>query len=81
MARLVDLDDIIDSAGVAEHLGLSHSNSVGTYRSRYADFPPPVLDLGSGRCLLWLRSDIEKWANGRPPRPSARPSNQADGQT
>jgi len=61
VARLVDLDDIIDSAGVAEHLGLSHSNSVGTYRSRYADFPPPVLDLGSGRCLLWLRSEVEAW--------------------
>lgn len=65
MARLVDLDDIIDSAGVAEHLGLSHSNSVGTYRSRYPDFPPPVLDLGSGRCRLWLRSDVEAWAAGR----------------
>jgi len=68
VGRLVDLDDIIDSAGVAERLGLSHSNSVATYRNRYPDFPEAVLDLGGGRCRLWLRSEIEAWAAARPRR-------------
>lgn len=65
MGRLVDLDDITDAAGVAEILGLSHSNSVRTYRSRYDDFPEPVLDLGSSRCRIWLRSEIRAWAETR----------------
>lgn len=65
---MVDLDDITDAAGAAEIIGLSHRNSIGTYRTRYPDFPAPVLDLGSGRCLLWLRSDLQAWAGkrGRP---------------
>jgi predicted DNA-binding transcriptional regulator AlpA len=67
MGRTVDLDDITDSAGVAEILGLSHSQSVNTYRARYADFPTPVVNLGAGRCLLWLRSEVEAWKGSRRP--------------
>lgn len=62
MGRKVDLDDLIDAAEVARMLGLSHRNSVRIYRARYADFPEPVVNLGSGRCLLWLRSEVEAWA-------------------
>ena len=47
---------------VAEILGLSHRNSVSLYQRRYADMPRPVLDLGQGRVKLWLRPEIEKWA-------------------
>lgn len=65
MGRTIDLDDITDAAGVAEILGLRQRNSVRTYRARYPDFPEPVLDLGAGRCLLWLRSEVEEWARSR----------------
>jgi predicted DNA-binding transcriptional regulator AlpA len=62
---LIDPDDLLDAHGVAEVLGLSHSTSVATYRRRHADFPRPVVDLGTGRCLLWLRSDVEQWLAAR----------------
>ena len=65
MGKLVDVDDLIDSAAVAEIVGLSSSSNVATYRGRYADFPQPVVNLGSGRCLLWLRPDVEAWAVAR----------------
>jgi hypothetical protein len=62
MARKVDLDDLIDAHGVAAILGLNHRNTVSVYQSRYDDMPRPVLDLGSGRCKLWLRSEVVRWS-------------------
>lgn len=58
--RRVYLDDIIDAQGVADLIGLTHRNGVYTYRTRYPDFPAPVLQ--HGRCLLWLRQDIIRWS-------------------
>lgn len=65
MGRQIDTDDIIDSRGVAEIIGVSWSNAVGTYMTRYPDFPRPVINLGRGRCRLWLRSEVEAWARAR----------------
>lgn len=67
---LIDPADLLDSNEVASILGLSSSTAVSTYRQRYPDFPPPVVVKGSGKCVLWLRSDVEGW---QPParRPSA----------
>lgn len=62
VTRRIRPDDLIDARGVAELLGLSHSNSVSTYQKRYSDMPRPIVDLGTGRPLLWLRSEIEAWA-------------------
>jgi predicted DNA-binding transcriptional regulator AlpA len=59
----VDTDDLIDAHGVAELLGLAQPNSVSTYQHRYSDMPRPVVDLGSGRCKMWLRSEIASWAD------------------
>jgi predicted DNA-binding transcriptional regulator AlpA len=70
MGRVVDLDDLIDAAGVAALLGLSQRNSVRIYRARYDDFPKPVVNLGKGRCLLWLRSEVDAWARARGRTPS-----------
>lgn len=61
----VDTTDLIDARGVADLLGLSHPNSVSTYQHRYPDMPRPVVNLGEGRCKLWLRSGIEEWARQR----------------
>jgi len=62
MGRRVDLDDLIDSATVAEFVGLSSRRAVTTYRTRHDDFPQPVRTSEGGRCLLWLRQDVEAWA-------------------
>src|SRR5437588_12704620 len=62
VAPLVDTDDLTDARGVAEILGLSHPNNVSVYQHRYSDMPRPVVNLGRGRCMLWLRPEIEQWA-------------------
>jgi glutathione-regulated potassium-efflux system ancillary protein KefG len=58
----VDIADLIDARGVADVLGLSHPNSVSTYQHRYPDMPRPIVDLGEGRCKMWLRSQVLGWA-------------------
>lgn len=65
MGRNVDTDDLIDAQGVAEMLGLAQRNTVSLYQRRYTSMPRPVVDLGSGRCKMWLRSDIEEWDEAR----------------
>ena len=59
---MVNIDDLVDARTVAQMLGLRHANSVSTYSKRYVDFPRPVLNLGRGRTLLWLRPEIQLWA-------------------
>jgi glutathione-regulated potassium-efflux system ancillary protein KefG len=59
---LVATEDLIDARGVAQILGLSHPNNVSVYQHRYADMPRPVVALGRGRCMLWLRPEVEEWA-------------------
>ncbi len=62
---LIETNDLIDSAGVAALLRLANSRVISTYRKRYDDFPAPVVDMGAGRCLLWVRADIEAWKAAR----------------
>jgi predicted DNA-binding transcriptional regulator AlpA len=59
---VVDTDDLIDTQGVAEILGLAYRNTVLQYQQRYSDMPKPVFDLGKGRVKLWLRSEVRQWA-------------------
>jgi glutathione-regulated potassium-efflux system ancillary protein KefG len=63
VAPRVATEDLIDAQGVADVLGLSHRNTVSQYQRRYEDMPRPVLDLGEGRVKLWLRPEIERWAD------------------
>jgi predicted DNA-binding transcriptional regulator AlpA len=63
--RLIDPKNLIDSQSIAEMLGLNRRSSVSVYRARYPDFPAPVVEMGAGRCMLWLRADVEKWAKAR----------------
>lgn len=65
MGALIDPDDLIDAQEVASVVGLAHRNTVSQYQRRYPDMPRPVVDLGQGRCKLWLRSDIELWQADR----------------
>jgi hypothetical protein len=62
VGRNVDVDDLITASDVATMLGLAHRQEVSVYRSRYPDFPQPVVDLGRGAPLLWLRPEVEAWA-------------------
>jgi glutathione-regulated potassium-efflux system ancillary protein KefG len=64
----VDPDDLIDSAEVAELLGLAHREAISTYRGRYDDFPEPVVT--KARCLLWHRPAVERWKRAHPGRRS-----------
>jgi predicted DNA-binding transcriptional regulator AlpA len=62
MTKKIDVRDLIDAKAVAEILGLSQRNTVSLYQRRYRDMPRPVVDLGRGRCKMWLRSEIATWA-------------------
>ncbi len=62
MGRKVDVSDLIDTTEVATICGFHGRRAVSTYRSRYATFPEPVRTSEGGRCLLWLRQDVEAWA-------------------
>ena len=64
----VDLDDLIDAQAVAELMGLAQRNTVSAYQRRYPAMPRPVIDLGHGRCKLWLRSEMERWRAARSER-------------
>ena len=70
MPRHFNADDVIDAQGVAELLGLAQRNTVSQYQRRYADMPRPIIDLGQGRCKLWLRSELEQWVSNRGMRAS-----------
>jgi hypothetical protein len=59
---MIDPGDLLDSHDVAELLGLASHRAVSTYRGRYPDFPVPIVEKGAGRCVLWLRADVEAWA-------------------
>jgi hypothetical protein len=60
MPDAVDPDQLVTTAEIAERLGLAHSETVHSWRTRHPDFPAPVVD--RGRVLLWLWPDVETWA-------------------
>jgi predicted DNA-binding transcriptional regulator AlpA len=66
VGRQINTDDVIDAQGMAEMLGLAQRNTVSLYQRRYPAMPRPVIDLGQGRCKLWLRTEIEDWRSKRP---------------
>lgn len=59
----VNTDDLIGPEEVAALIGLTNTNGVSVYRKRHPDFPEPVVL--KGRCVLWVRQDIERWAEQR----------------
>jgi predicted DNA-binding transcriptional regulator AlpA len=61
----IDTDDLIDAGEVAAALGLARRQAVSTYRTRYDDFPAPIIEKNSGKCVLWRRQDIEAWKAAR----------------
>ena len=68
MAPLVDSEDLVGAAEVAELLGLAQASSVSVYARRYADFPEAVVELPRSKVRLWLRADIEAFRVRHPAR-------------
>lgn len=62
-APRIDPANLIDATEVAAMLGLAHRNTVSVYRRRHADFPEPIVE--KSRCVLWLRTDVERWRDSR----------------
>ena len=62
MGEKVDVEDLIDAAGIAARLGLAQPQTVHLWRRRYEDFPEPVAELT--RVLVWDWSEVETWARG-----------------
>jgi predicted DNA-binding transcriptional regulator AlpA len=60
---VIDPADLIDSTEVAAIVGLNRGGNVSLYRQRYEDFPAPVVS--KGRCMLWLRPEVEAWVRSR----------------
>ncbi len=79
VSPLVRTEDLLDARGVAEILGLSAPNTVSVYQHRYEDMPRPVVNLGRGRCMLWLRSDVEQWAADLEAAGRTRPRRRSSG--
>lgn len=52
--------NLVGAAEIAQRLGLSHRETVHTYRRRYDDFPEPIAHLK--QALVWDWSEIEAWA-------------------
>lgn len=73
MGRKVDVEELIDAQGVADMLGLAQRNTVSLYQRRYSDMPRPLVDLGKGRCKMWLRAEVQDWKSRRSPGDSAFP--------
>jgi hypothetical protein len=67
----IETGDVVDPAEVAEIIGINNVNGVSVYRRRYEDFPEPVIE--KGKCILWLRQDVERWAVGHRRQPGPEP--------
>jgi hypothetical protein len=62
VGRKIDVDDLVGATEIAERLGLSHAETVHSWRHRHADFPEPVAKLR--QAMVWAWPDVEKWARG-----------------
>lgn len=56
----VDPAHLVGAWEIAERLGISHAETVHTWRRRHSDFPQPVAKLR--RALVWNWPDVEAWA-------------------
>jgi predicted DNA-binding transcriptional regulator AlpA len=59
---MVDADDLVGAAEVAERLDVSRPQVVHMWRRRHPEFPAPVAQLAMG--LVWAWPDVERWARG-----------------
>jgi hypothetical protein len=58
--KQVNVEDLVGAAEIADRLGLAQSQTVHSWRRRYADFPEPIAHLRTA--LIWSWPDVERWA-------------------
>ncbi len=57
---MVDIDDLVGAAEIAERLDHSGGTLIHDWQRRYPDFPAPVLELQQGPQWTW--SEVAAWA-------------------
>jgi predicted DNA-binding transcriptional regulator AlpA len=60
----VNLEDLLDRRGVAEHIGVKPT-TISTYLYE-GQMPEPALRLGRTRRPVWTRQQIDEWVASRP---------------
>lgn len=79
MGRLVNSDDLWDSATVGRYLGLGLTDETGAagaravsvYRLKYGDFPEPLYE--KANAVIWVGADIRAWRKNHPARRRTEP--------
>lgn len=56
----LDPRNLVNSAQLAERLGLKHRESVIVWRRRYPEFPKPVY--AEGKVMIWDWAEVRAWA-------------------
>jgi hypothetical protein len=56
----VPASDLVNSAQIAERLGIAHRESVVKWRQRHPEFPEPALHVG--KVMLWSWPEVRAWA-------------------
>lgn len=54
------MEQLVGAAEIADRLGVKRPQVVHSWRTRYADFPAPVVKLR--QALIWHWPDVAKWA-------------------
>ncbi len=52
--------DLVGAFEIADRLGMSHHAIVHVWRSRYPEFPKPIIKLHAG--MIWDWKEVEAWA-------------------
>jgi hypothetical protein len=60
--RLVDADQLVGSAEIADRLGLRRVQHVHWHREHDPSFPEALARIGAGGTYVWYWPDIEAWA-------------------
>jgi predicted DNA-binding transcriptional regulator AlpA len=60
VGRTVLVENLIDTQGIADRLGLRQRQTVDSWMRRYPEFPRPIVVLG--RTRIWDWTEVEAWA-------------------
>jgi len=60
MGRLLDVEELVGTAEIAERVGVKRLQVVHDWRRRHHDFPPPVAVIS--RTLVWYWPEVRAWA-------------------
>jgi predicted DNA-binding transcriptional regulator AlpA len=61
MGRLVDVDQLVGAAEIAQRLGMKRHQVVHDWVRRYPEFPSPVVLLRQAK--IWYWPEVAEWAD------------------